>query len=95
MRQEDQSPVYRNDYFRVNVLYQNIFVDSIKALDFDICLSLTQFGESNVKTFIKKKKIKNYYNNISKKKLPKGKKYSNKIMLDFALKQYTKNKRLY
>ena len=77
---------------KINDLYQHIFVDSIKALDFDICLSLTQFDEPNVKTFIKKKKIKNYYKNIPKKKLPKGKKYSNKIMLDFALKQYTENK---
>ncbi len=77
---------------KINDLYQNIFVDSVKALDFDVCFSLTQFDELNVKTFIKKKKIKNYYNNISKKKLPKGKKYSNKIMLDFALKQYIQNK---
>ena len=77
---------------KINDLYQSIFVDSVKALDFDICFSLTQFDEANVKDFVKKKKIKNFYINISKKKLPKGKKYSNKIMLDFALNQYLNNK---
>ena len=45
---------------KINDLYQNIFVDSIKALDFDVCLSLTQFDEANVKGFIKKKKNKKF-----------------------------------
>ena len=58
-----------------------MFVDSVKSLDNDIYFSLTQFNEKNVKKFIKEKKIKNFYKNISKKKLPPGKKYSNKIML--------------
>tara|TARA_B100000768_G_C11222459_1_gene351188 strand:- start:262 stop:1125 length:864 start_codon:yes stop_codon:yes gene_type:complete len=71
-----------------NDLFQNIFVDSIKSIDFDITLSTTQFDDLNVKDFIDVKNVKNYYINISKKDLPKGKKYSNKLMLDKALDYY-------
>ena len=71
-----------------NDLFQNIFVDSIKSIDFDITLSTTQFDDLNVKEFIDVKNVKNYYINISKKDLPKGKKYSNKLMLDKALDYY-------
>ena len=73
---------------KINDLFQNIFVDSIKSLDFDITLSLTQFDDLNVKEFIDEKNIKNFYINISKNNLPPKKKYSNKLMLDNALKQY-------
>ena len=73
---------------KVNDFFQSIFVDSIKSLNFDITFSLTQFEEPNVKEFIKKKEIKNFYNDIPKKNLPEGKKYSNKLMLDNALNQY-------
>ena len=69
---------------------QSSFVDSIKELNFDITFSLTQFDEQNVENFIKKKEIKNFYINIPKNELPNNKKYSNKIMLDNALKQYIK-----
>ena len=41
---------------KVNDFFQSIFVDSIKSLDFDITFSLTQFGEPQVKEFIKKKR---------------------------------------
>ena len=75
---------------KTNDLYQNLFVDSVKALDHEVYFSLTQFDESNVKNFIKKKKIKSFYKNIPKSKLPKGKKYSNKIMLEKALDQFIK-----
>ena len=51
-----------------NDLFQSMFVDSVKSLDNDIYFSLTQFNEKNVKKFIKEKKIKNFYKNISKKK---------------------------
>ena len=71
-----------------NDLFQSMFVDSIKSLNKDVYFSLTQFDESNVKKFIKEKKIKNFYKNISKKKLPPGKKYSNKHMLVNALNQF-------
>ena len=73
---------------KVNDFIQSNFVDSIKSLNFDITFSLTQFEEPNVKEFIKKKEIKNFYNDIPKKNLPEGKKYSNKLMLDNALNQY-------
>ena len=73
---------------KINDFYQSIFVDSIKSLDLDITFSLTQFDEQNVSDFIKKKEIKNFYINIQKDKLPEGKKYSNKLMLDNALDQF-------
>ena len=74
---------------KINDFYQSIFVDSIKSLDLDITFSLTQFDEQNVSDFIKKKEIKNFYINIQKDKLPEGKKYSNKLMLDNALDQFS------
>ena len=70
------------------MFFQNIFVDSINSLDFDITFSLTQFDETNVKEFVLEKRIKNHYINISKDKLPPGKKYSNSLMLNNALTQY-------
>ena len=44
---------------KINDFYQNMFVDSISSIDFDITFSLTQFDEENVEEFIKQKKIKN------------------------------------
>ena len=75
---------------KLNDFYQNLFVDSIKSLDFNIKFSLTQFDEQNVKNFINEKKIDSFHINIPKSKLPKDKKYSNKLMLDNALDQFTK-----
>ncbi len=40
---------------KINDFYQNLFVDSVKTLDFDITFSLTQFDEENVKSFVEKK----------------------------------------
>ena len=34
---------------KTNDLFQSIFVDSIKNLNFDVTFSLTQFDETNVK----------------------------------------------
>ena len=73
---------------KINDFFQNIFVDSINSLNFDITFSLTQFDETNVKEFVLEKRIKNHYINISKDKLPPGKKYSNSLMLNNALTQY-------
>ena len=73
---------------KINDFFQNIFIDSISAIDFDITFSLTQFDEQNVTEFIEKKKIKNHFINISKNSLPDGKKYSNHIMLGNALDQF-------
>jgi len=75
----------------INDFYQSTFVDSIKAIDFDITFSLTQFNEPNVEKFINQKKIKTIYLNIPKSNLPEDKKYSNKLMLDNALDQYLEN----
>ncbi len=76
---------------KINDTYQSIFVDSIKSLDFDITLSLTQFDEQNVEKFVLEKNIKNIYINVPKEDLPENKKYSNKIMLDNALNQFLDN----
>ena len=73
---------------KINDLFQSIFVDSIQSLNLDITFSLTQFEEENVEKFIKEKNIKCNFNNLSKSTLPENKKYSNKIMLDYALDQY-------
>ena len=76
---------------KLNDFYQSLFVDSVKSTNFDITFSLTQFNEENVKEFINKKNIKNFFVNIPKSDLPLGKKYSNKIMLDNSLDQFIKN----
>ena len=76
---------------KINDYFQNIFLDSITSIDFDVTFSLTQFDEENVKEFIESKKIKNYYVNIPKNELPKGKKYSNHLMLKNALNQFVEN----
>ena len=56
-----------------NDFYQSIFVDSIKSINFDVTFSLTQFNEEKVLDFINNKDIKNFYINIPKENLPKGK----------------------
>jgi hypothetical protein len=78
---------------KANDLIQSMFVDSVKSLKGDVSFSLTQFNETNVKKFIKEKKIKNFYTNISRSKLPYGKKYSNKLMLSKALDQFIDKKK--
>ena len=42
----------------INDFYQNLFVDSVKSVNFDITFSLTQFDEQNVSNFVKEKKLK-------------------------------------
>ena len=76
---------------KINDFFQSIFLDSITSIDFDITFSLTQFDEENVKEFVENKKIKNHYINIPKTELPKGKKYSNHLMLKNALHQFKEN----
>ena len=50
-----------------NDLFQSMFVDSIKSLNKDVYFSLTQFDESNVKKFIKEKKLKIFIKIFQKK----------------------------
>ena len=75
---------------KINDFFQSIFLESIMSIDFDITFSLTQFDEENVKDFVEKKN-QNHYINISKNELPKGKKYSNHLMLRNALNQFIDN----
>ena len=72
---------------KINDFFQNMFIDSLQCIDFDIKLSITQFDEPNIKEFVEKKNMNCFFENIPKHKLPTGKKYSNKIMLDNALDQ--------
>ena len=69
---------------------QNIFLNSILTIDKYIKFSFTQFDDPGVSNFIKKMKIMSFFINYPRKLLPNGKKYSNKIMLENALKQYLK-----
>ena len=69
---------------------QNIFLNSILTIDKYIKFSFTQFDDPGVSNFIKKMKIMSFLINYPRKLLPNGKKYSNKIMLENALKQYLK-----
>jgi len=72
-----------NDYI------QNLFLKSVNEVqNADITLSLTQFDEKGVFEYQKKIPLKKNYINISKDRLPKNKKYSNKIMLENALNQF-------
>ena len=70
---------------------QDLFLNSIKSLNQDIILSLTQFDDNGVKKYIEKKKIKNFFINFPKKNLPSQSKYSNKVMLKNALDQLLDN----
>ena len=73
---------------KINDFYQNLFVESIKSINFDVTFSITQFEEQNVENFIKEKKLKIFTLIFQKKNLPNNKKYSNKLMLENALDQY-------
>ena len=70
----------------VNDEIQKKFVENIKKINADITLSVTQFDDYGVKSFLDKSNIKFKYFNFPKKKLPKGSKYSNSIMLNNSIK---------
>ncbi len=67
---------------------QELFIKSIKNINYPIKLSLTQFDDENVENFIQQKNLNVFFNNVEKKNLPPKKKYSNKIMLENALHQF-------
>tara|TARA_B100001750_G_C15423431_1_gene554184 strand:+ start:174 stop:1046 length:873 start_codon:yes stop_codon:yes gene_type:complete len=69
---------------------QDLFIKSVNNIDKPIKFSLTQFDDDNVEDYLIKNKINCYFSNIEKKKLPKGKKYSNKLMLENSLDQFLK-----
>ena len=66
---------------------QRIFLDSIKSLNLDITLFVTQFGEQKVENNLKSKNIK-YILKDAREKIPLNKKYSNKYMLKYSLEEF-------
>ena len=70
---------------------QDLFIKSVNNIDKSIKFSLTQFDDDNVQGYLIKNKINCYFSNIEKKKLPGGKKYSNKLMLENGLNQFLKD----
>ena len=70
---------------------QDLFIKSVNNIDKSIKFSLTQFDDDNVQEYLIKNKINCYFSNIEKKKLPRGKKYSNKLMLENGLNQFLKD----
>ena len=70
---------------------QNLFIKSVQNIEKQIKFSFTQFDDDNVEEYLVKNKINCYFSNIEKKKLPTGKKYSNKLMLENGLNQFLKD----
>ena len=70
---------------------QDLFIKSVQNIEKPIKFSLTQFDDDNVEEYLIKNKINCYFSNIEKKKLPIGKKYSNKLMLENGLNQFLKD----
>ena len=70
---------------------QDLFIKSVNNIDKSIKFSLTQFDDDNVQEYLIKNKINCYFSNIEKKKLPIGKKYSNKLMLENGLNQFLRD----
>jgi hypothetical protein len=69
---------------------QDLFIKSVNNIHKSIKFSLTQFDDDNVENYLAKNKINCIFSNIEKKKLPNGKKYSNKLMLENGLNQFLK-----
>ncbi len=70
---------------------QELFIKSALNINEEIKFSLTQFDDDNVKEYLNKHKINCHFKNFEKSKLPKGKKYSNKIMLENCVNQFLDN----
>ena len=70
---------------------QDLFIKSVQNIDKSVKFSLTQFEDENVEDYLIKNNINCYFSNIEKTKLPKGKKYSNKVMLENGLNQFLKD----
>ena len=70
---------------------QDLFIKSVQNIEKQIKFSLTQFDDDNVEEYLIKNKINCYFLNIEKKKLPRDKKYSNKLMLENGLNQFLKS----
>ena len=70
-----------------NDIIQKNFLNSFKSLNLDITLFVTQFGEEEVESHLKKQSIKYIYKD-AKDKIPVNKKYSNKYMLKYSLEEF-------
>jgi len=70
-----------------NDILQKNFLNSLKSLNLDITLFVTQFGEVEVESQLKEQSIKYIYKD-AKDKIPANKKYSNKYMLKYSLEEF-------
>jgi len=70
-----------------NDILQKNFLNSLKSLNLDITLFVTQFGEEEVESQLKEQSIKYIYKD-AKDKIPANKKYSNKYMLKYSLEEF-------
>jgi hypothetical protein len=70
-----------------NDIIQKNFLNSLKSLNLDITLFVTQFGEDKVESQLKEQSIKYIYKD-AKDKIPTNKKYSNKYMLKYSLEEF-------
>ena len=73
---------------KANDIVQDNFIQSVKNINGNITFSLTQFEEPNINEYINSKNIKYIFHNVLKKDLGTENKYSNKIMLENALKDF-------
>ena len=73
-----------------NDTYQDIYLNSLMNLNCDLTICATQFDDDGVEKFLKNSGINYIYNNISRNRLPDGKKYSNQIVFKKALQEFCK-----
>jgi hypothetical protein len=73
-----------------NDSYQHIYLNSLMNLNCDLTICATQFDDDGVEKFLKNSGINYIYNNISRHRLPDGKKYSNQIVFKNALQEFCK-----
>jgi len=66
---------------------QKNFLSSLPSKQLDLTLFTTQFGELGVEQVIKNSQLKYIYRDL-KNKIPQGKKYSNKYMLKYSLREF-------
>jgi hypothetical protein len=78
-----------------NDSYQLMFLNSLKNFNCDLTICATQFDDLGVENILRKSELPYIYNNISKKNLPIGKKYSNHEIFRSALKEFCKKESNY
>jgi hypothetical protein len=78
-----------------NDVYQFMFLSSLKNLNCDLTICATQFDDLGVENILRESGLKYIYNNISRGKLPDGKKYSSQKIFYKALLEFCKNESNY